>query len=142
MSCDCGMFGCNYVYGALGGDGAAAIAIPGVEALAGGAKGGERQGINLSGIGGVGNATGSGGGVNGSDKSLSSPAKAGGNGIVPIAGRGGNHTDPQTGFANSTTVITNTNGSGQGGDGADDAGGVVVAAAMAEVVAVPAIPMV
>ncbi len=123
--CACNLItgGCNFVYGALGGDGGAAIAVQGVEALAGGATGGERQGINLSGIGGVGDAAGSGGGVNGSDKSLSSPAKAGGNGIVPIAGRGGNHSDPQTGFANSSTVITNANDYGQGGDGADDAGG-------------------
>jgi hypothetical protein len=126
--CACG---CNsgqgqtdgYVLGALGGDGGAAIAPKDVESLAAGAKGGERENINLSGSGGVGNAAGTGGAVNGADHVLSHAATVGGNGIAPIAGRGGNHTDPQTGFANSTTVITNTNGSGQGGDGQEDAGG-------------------
>jgi hypothetical protein len=121
VSCDCGEFGCAYVYGALGGNGGSAIAPVSVEALAGGTKGGEREGINLSGSGGVGNAAGTGGGVNGSDHSLSSPATVGGNGIAPIGGRGGNHSDPQTGFANSTTGVSNSGG--KGGDGADDAGG-------------------
>jgi hypothetical protein len=111
----------GYVLGALGGDGGAAIAALDVESLAAGAKGGEREGVNLSGSGGVGNAAGMGGAVNGADHILSQPATVGGNGIAPIGGVGGNHSDPQTGFANSTTVISNDGG--RGGNGQEDAGG-------------------
>jgi hypothetical protein len=113
----------GYVLGALGGDGGAAIAAPDVESLAAGATGGEREGYNYSGLGALGNAAGTGGGVNGADHVLSQPATVGGNGIAPIGGIGGNHTDPppQTGFTNSTTVVSNAGG--RGGDGQDDAGG-------------------
>ena len=126
LSCDPNIFGgfyTKYVYGALGGDDGAAISPLDVEALAAGATGGERMGVNLSGLGALGNAAGTGGGVNGHDSSLSQPATVGGNGIAPIGGIGGNHTDPppQTGFANSTTVVSNAGG--RGGDGQDDAGG-------------------
>jgi hypothetical protein len=117
----------GYVLGALGGDGGAAIPTQGVEALAAGAKGGEREGFNYSGIGALGDSTGSGGKANPADHVLSSPATDGANGIAPIAGRGGNRTNPsdppRVGFTNSTTVITNAHDSGQGGDGQDDAGG-------------------
>jgi hypothetical protein len=113
----------DYVYGALGGDGGVAISPQDIEALAPGATGGERHGYKVSGLGALGDTPGTGGGVNGNDSSLSSPATVGATGIVPIGGRGGNHTDPQTGFVNSTTVISNANDNGQGGDGQDDAGG-------------------
>lgn len=51
----------GYVLGALGGPGGTAIAALDVEALAGGIGGGEREGINWSGLGAPGNATGTGG---------------------------------------------------------------------------------
>jgi hypothetical protein len=120
--CACAsLFGCTYVYGPLGGNGGAAIAALDVEALNEGTKGGEREGYNYSGSGGEGNTTGTGGTVNGADHVLSQPAADGGNVIAPIGGIGGNHSDPKTGFANSTTVISNAGG--QGGNGQDDAGG-------------------
>jgi hypothetical protein len=116
----------GYVLGALGGDGGTAIAALDVESLGKGATGGEREGYNYSGIGALGDSTGSGGKANPADHVLSSPATDGANGIAPIAGRGGNRTNPsdppRVGFVNSTTGITNAD-TGQGGDGQDDAGG-------------------
>jgi hypothetical protein len=116
----------GHVLGALGGSGGTAIAALGVEALSQGSTGGERENINISGHGAPGNTQGTGGGVNGADNFLTHPATVGANGIAPIAGRGGNRTNPsdppRVGFVNSTTDITNA-GTGQGGDGEDDAGG-------------------
>jgi hypothetical protein len=113
--------GNSQIRGGSGGNGATAIAVDGAPTtIARGIDGGSvsrpTSRLNYSGQGGL---IASGGSANTEADSNATP---GDGPTAPFGGRGGNHSNPQLGFANASGTLV-TRGGGHGSDGGNGAGG-------------------